>query len=55
MIKLYRSQTDNSSDCLAAVFAGFNLKKKKSNYQYLSSLPSAYLLNFVKLFVSSLK
>lgn len=34
MIKLYSSQTDNSSDCLEEIFAGF-VKKKKSNHQYL--------------------
>lgn len=28
MIKLYRSQTGDSSDCLAGMFAGFSLKKK---------------------------
>lgn len=34
MIKLYSSQTDNSSDCLEEIFAGFVKKKNQITNTY---------------------
>lgn len=45
MIKLYSSQTDNSSDCLEEIFAGFVKKKIKS------PILIGNLGNFIKLFI----
>lgn len=53
MIKLYRSQTDNSLDCLDTMFADFIFLKL--NYQYLNSLPSGYLVNFIQTLIASFR
>lgn len=46
MIKLYSSQTDNSSDCLEEIFAGFVKKKKIKSPILIGNLG-----NFIKLFI----